>query len=267
MLSTLITTSMKRDSIYTKKLTRHGVELSHGQDVNVLKSLKVADVMEEPAVVVPANAPLGELVGELATSPRPVVYVVGRDRRLRGFIAAEDVRSALEHVKGAPFSLAADLAREDLRTLTPETGLDAVMRIFAGKNREELPVVAGDGSGRLVGVVGRRHLLDAYQTELMKRDVVSELGGSLDETATEEIHLGKDFRMSEIDAPGEFTGRTIRDLDVRARWGAEILLIRRRSPRGSDEVEIVPEADTTVHRGDRLVMLARQRDLARLRSL
>jgi len=267
IIATLLTTRLERDSIYTKKLTRHGVELSHGQDVNVLKSLKVADVMEEPAVVVPANAPLGELVGELATSPRPVVYVVGRDRRLRGFIAAEDVRSALEHVKGAPFSLAADLAREDLRTLTPETGLDAVMRIFAGKNREELPVVAGDGSGRLVGVVGRRHLLDAYQTELMKRDVVSELGGSLDETATEEIHLGKDFRMSEIDAPGEFTGRTIRDLDVRARWGAEILLIRRRSPRGSDEVEIVPEADTTVHRGDRLVMLARQRDLARLRSL
>ena len=268
IIATLVTTRLKRESIYTMKLIRRGLDLSHGQDVNVLKALKVADVMEEPAVVVPAGAPLGELVGELATSPRPVVYVVGRDRRLRGFIAAEDVRAALEHVDdGAPFLLAADLAREDLRTLTPETGLDAVMRIFAGKNREELPVVAGDGSGRLVGVVGRRHLLDAYQTELMKRDVVAELGGSLTETAKEEVHLGKDFRMTEIDAPGAFTGRSIRDLGVRARWGAEVLLIRRPAPHGDDQVEIVPEADTVVHRGDRLVVLARTRDLARLRAL
>jgi CIC family chloride channel protein len=267
IIATLVTTRLKRESIYTMKLVRRGLDLSHGQDVNVLKALQVADVMEEPPVVVPAGAPLGELVGELASSPRPVVYVVGRDRRLKGFIAAEDVRAALEHVDGAPFLLAADLAREDLRTLTPETGLDTVMRIFAGKNREELPVVAGDGSGRLVGVVGRRHLLDAYQTELMKRDVVAELGGSLDETAHEEIHLGKDFRMTEIDAPGAFTGRTIRDLDVRARWGAEVLLIRRPNPSAGDEVEIVPEPDTTVHRGDRLVVLARKRDLARLRAL
>ncbi len=267
IISTLLTTRLKRGSIYTMKLLRRGLDLSHGQDVNVLKALKVADVMEEPPLVVPADAPLGKVVGELAISPRPVVYVVDHDHRLRGFIATEDMRAALEHVEDAPFLLAADLAREDLKTLKPDTGLDAVMRIFAGKNREELPVIADNGSGRLVGVVGRRHLLDAYQTELTKRDVVSELGGSLDQTATEVIHLGKDFRMAEIDAPGAFTGRTIRDLDVRARWGAEILLVRRPSPRDDDEVEIVPEADTTVHRGDRLVVLAKTRDLARLRAL
>ena len=92
--------------------------------------------------------------------------------------------------------------------------------------------MAGDGSGKLVGVISRRHLLDAYQAELMKRDVVSELGGSLAGAATEEIHLGKDFRMCEIEAPGEFVDRSIRDLDVRASWGAEILLLRRPSPDG-----------------------------------
>ena len=142
------------------------------------------------------------------------------------------------------------------------------MRIFAGKNREELPVVAGDGSGRLVGVVGRRHLLDAYQTELMKRDVVSELGGSLDRDRHRGDPPGQGL-PDERDrrARARSPAGSIRDLDVRARWGAEILLIRRRSPAADDEVEIVPEADTTVHRGDRLVVLARQRDLARLRSL
>ncbi len=267
IIATLVTTRLKRESIYTMKLIRRGVDLSQGQDVNVLKALKVAEVMDEPQVEVPADAPLGEVVGELAGSSQGVLYVTDGDRRLRGFIAAEDLRQALEHVDEVPFLLAADLAREDLRTLIPDLGLDAVMRLFAGKNREELPVVAGDGSGRLVGVVTRRHLIDAYQTELMKRDVVSELGGSLAGTATEEIRLGKDFRMSEIEAPGEFVDRSIRELDVRAAFGAEILLVRRPSPGGDDRVEIVPEPDTVVRRGDRLVVLAREGDLIRLRAL
>lgn len=267
IISTLVTTRLKKDSIYTMKLSRHGVNLAQGRDINVLKALKVSEVMDEPAVEVPADAPLGELIGDLTSSPRAVVYVVDNDRRLRGFIAAEDVRQAIEHAETTPFLLAADLARSDARTLTPDLGLDAVMRIFAGKNREELPVVAADGSGRLVGVVSRRHLIDAYNTELMKRDVVSELGGSLTSTATQEIHLGKDFRMCEIDAPGVFVDRSIRDLDVRATFGAEILLLRRPTADGSDRVEIVPEADTVVHRGDRLVVLAREGDLVRLRAL
>ncbi|MGD2115853.1 MAG: chloride channel protein, partial [Acidobacteriota bacterium] len=173
IIATLVTTRVKRESIYTMKLIRRGVDLSRGQDINVLKALKVEDVMDEPAMEVPADAPLGEVIGELTGSPRPVVYVVDGERRLRGFIVAEDLRHALEHAHAAPFLIAADLAREDLHPLTPEVGLDSVMRLFAGKNREELPVVAGDGSGRLVGVVSRRHLIDAYQTELMKRDVVS----------------------------------------------------------------------------------------------
>lgn len=267
IISTLVTTRLKRESIYTMKLIRRGVNLAQGRDINVLKALKVSEVMDEPTVEVPADAPLGELIGDLTSSPRAVVYVVDSDRRLRGFIVAEDVRHAVEHAETTPFLLAADLAREDTRTLTPDLGLDAVMRIFAGKNREELPVVAADGSGRLVGVVSRRHLIDAYNTELMKRDVVSELGGSLASTATEEIHLGKDFRMCEIDAPGAFVDRSIRDLDVRATYGAEILLLRRPTADGSDQVELVPEADTVVRRGDRLVVLARETDLGRLRAL
>lgn len=266
MIATLVTTRLKRESIYTMKLIRRGVDLAQGRDVNVLKALKVADVMDEPAAMIPAEAPLGKVIGELASGPRAVAYVVDGDRRLHGFIVAEDLRQALEHVESTPFLLAADLAREDLGTLTPDLGLDAVMRLFAGKNREELPVVASDGSGRLVGVVSRRHLIDAYHGELMKRDVVSELGGSLAGAASEEIHLGKDFRMCELDAPGAFVGRSIRDLDVRASWGAEILLLKRLSPKGEERVEIVPDADTVVRRGDRLVVLARERDLSRLRA-
>jgi CIC family chloride channel protein len=76
IIATLVTTRLKRESIYTMKLIRHGVDLAHGQDVNVLKALRVSDVMSEPAVAEPADAPLGEVLGALAGGAHPVVYVV-----------------------------------------------------------------------------------------------------------------------------------------------------------------------------------------------
>jgi CBS domain-containing protein len=148
--------------------------------------------------------------------------------------------------------------------VSPDQDLDAVLRIFAGKNRDELPVL--DAEGRLLAVVSRGHLLDAYNSELMKRDMVAGLSGSVTATATEEVHLGEGFRMAELDAPGAFLGRSIRDLDVRARYGAQVLLLRRAGP-GGDALEILPEPDTVVERGDHLVVLGREDDLERLRRL
>jgi trk system potassium uptake protein TrkA len=80
--------------------------------------------------------------------------------------------------------------------------------------------------------------------------------------------MGDDYMMSEIDAPGLFLGKSIRDLDVRARYRAQILLVRRPShPADDGRTEVVPGPDTVIQRGDRLVVMARNPDLARLKAL
>jgi CIC family chloride channel protein len=267
IIATLLATRWRRESIYTMKLIRRGIDIRRGQDINVLKSLHVRDVMDAGMVKVAADQPFGELIGEIAVHPHECFYVVDGGDRLKGVIVLSDLRSALEDAEAvADFLVAADLSREDFPGLSPDQDLDSVMKVFSGKNRGELPVV--DEAGRIVGVVSRRHLLDAYNRELMKRDMASGLRGSLAATATEEVHLGEDYRMAEIDAPGEFAGRSIRDLDVRARYGAHILLLRRPSGTGgADSVEMAPEPDMVVDRGDQLVVVARARDLARLRAL
>ncbi|MCP4659229.1 MAG: CBS domain-containing protein [bacterium] len=269
IIATLVTTRLQRESIYTMKLIRRGIDVFRGKDINVLRSLRVSDVMSQQLVKVREHEPFGELLREVATHPHAYFYVVDTEDRLKGFIVLSELRGALQDVDvpSAPL-LATDLAREDIRPLTPDQDLDTVMRIFSGKNREELPVIAGDGTRKLLGVVRHRHLIEAYNRELMKRDMVAGLGSSLAGTATEEIHLGEDFRMVEIDAPGEFLNRSIRELDVRARYGAQILLLRRPSPTGdADRVEVIPEPETVVARGDRLVVVARKKDLERLQAL
>ena len=74
--------------------------------------------------------------------------------------------------------------------------------------------------------------------------------------------------MMEIDAPGELVGRSIRELGVRARYGAQILLLKRPSATGgADTLTVVPEPDTVVERGDRMVVVGRAADLKRLAAL
>lgn len=195
--------------------------------------------MSSDAPTVPAQQSVGELIRAVAGQPHSCFYVVGGEQQLAGVIVLEELRRSLPNVEVAGALVARDLARRDLSTLSPEQDLDTVMRIFAGKNREEL----------------------------LKRDMVSELSNSLVATTTEEVSLGGDFQMAEIDAPGDFVGRSIRKLDIRARFGAQVLLLRRPAPNGEQELELIPEPDTIVARGDRLVLVARAAALRRLRAL
>jgi len=267
IISTLVTTQLKRESIYTMKLLRRGVDVHRGRDLNVLKALHVRDVMSDKYVRVADAEPFGELVGEIAIHPHPCIYVVDKEERLQGVIVLSELRKVIRDQEiFTELLVAKDLAEEDVLALHPNQNLDTVLRLFGGKSREELPVV--DDDGKLVGIVTRRHLLDAYTGELMKREMVTSLGGSLTATRHAEVHLGQDYRMVEIDAPGEFVGRSIRDLDVRARYGAQILALHRPSPSdGADKVTVIPEPETVVQRGDRIVVVGRSGDLSHLRAL
>jgi CIC family chloride channel protein len=269
IISTLVTTGAMRESIYTMKLIRRGIDLHGGREVNVLKSLHVKDVMEPEMMKVPESEPLGRLVEKATQSPSAYVYVTGPEDRLSGVIALPELRKVVGQADAlGDLVVAAELARDDVPVVTPGQDLDTVMRIFGGKNREELPVVETVAGRRLTGVLTRRHLMDAYNQELMKRDMVSALGGGLKATTTDEVRMGKGFLMIELDAPGAFLGRSIREIGVQSRFRAQILLLRRPSASGGDgPMELAPDPDTVIQRGDRLVVMGRSEDLKRLRAL
>ena len=104
IIATLVTTRLERDSIYTKKLTRHGVELSHGQDVNVLKSAQGGRRDGGTG----GGGARGRTAGRAGRRARHQPAAGGlRGRRATGDCAASSpprtCAPALEHVKGAPF--------------------------------------------------------------------------------------------------------------------------------------------------------------------
>lgn len=273
IIATLMAERIKPESIYTMKLIRRGVDIRQGQEINVLRSLRVRHELTDEIARVPGNETFGALLARITEDSQAYYYVVDDDQRLQGVISLAEISS---HIADAHLLsnllLARDIARDDVPTVGPEDDLDSVMRTLGGLNREELPVLEPE-TGRLLGVISRRHLVEGYNRELLKRDMAAGVGSTYQATgqsgqSAQGVVLGDGFRMAQIDTPGEFIERSLRDLDVRRTYGVQILLIRR--PRGStteEALEVAPVAETVLHRGDQLVVMGRDEDLSRLRSL
>ena len=73
------------------------------------------------------------------------------------------------------------------------------------------------------------------------------------------VELGDNMGLEEIEAPPEFAGKTLADLDLRRKQRVTVLAIKR-----GKEVIANPDGTTKVEEGDTLVVLGDVNDLDRL---
>jgi trk system potassium uptake protein TrkA len=75
------------------------------------------------------------------------------------------------------------------------------------------------------------------------------------------FELSPTFSIEELNVSERMAGQTLGQLDLKARYGVSILLIRRDS-----QLLISPTADTVLHTGDVLVVVGENRSLSRLEA-
>ena len=121
------------------------------EDVDRSKVFTARNVMRRAETVRESDGPRVALrkMEELQLSS---VFVVDRERRLRGLVTAED---ALEAARRGESSLAA-VVRSDVATCRPDTTLHELIPVIA---RSPWPVAVTDERGRLVGLVARVQVL------------------------------------------------------------------------------------------------------------
>jgi CIC family chloride channel protein len=94
------------------------------------------------------------------------LYIVGQEGDLKGVIALMDLRPYLKDQGKWPGLSAADVATPDPVAVMPsETLLDALNK-FAYRNAAQLPVVDDPHERKLIGVIRRSDVLNAYQKRL-----------------------------------------------------------------------------------------------------
>jgi trk system potassium uptake protein TrkA len=82
------------------------------------------------------------------------------------------------------------------------------------------------------------------------------------------IELSRDFSIVELPAPRDFIGKTLKQLELRPRYGLTLIAIKRRTSTGDGEItNVAPAADDTILDGDVLSVIGDNDRLSQLDRL
>ncbi len=266
IISVLLTTRLKKDSIYSLKLSRRGLDLSKGQEINILKSLKVSQVMKGEFEKVFANTSFRELMDLTVKSPHPNFFIVNQDDMLLGVLSINDLRSVIYDSENLePLLVAYDIMSPINKIFTPNDTLDIVMNSFGELNIDELPVVNNLNEKKIIGIVSKNDVINIYNREVFKRDTVNSFSSYLSSIGKlQEIQLTHGEFLSEFEVPGKFVGKKINELNIGAKFNVDIILIKTKS--GEDYSIVTPYAEYCFNNGDFLIVIGKKENINRLKS-
>ncbi len=258
-IATGVSSLLSRDTIYTLKLRRRGVELLAGRGANLMRSLHVRDAMQAVPESVDPEMPLLEVISLLGESGSEGMPLIDEDGVYRGTVSATEVEQAMRD--NALDATAADLARETtpLRAnQTLERALSALVRARSG-----LPVV-DDREGQVVGWITQFDLLRTYHGRIEDtlqgggRPVGPAVGPLPRKRRASRLNVLRGHRLVDVelrkDAP--ILGSRLGDVS----WppSAVILGLVR------DDAELEAASDLVLEEGDRVTVLVASRDAASL---
>jgi len=271
ILATIIAMRLMKESIYTLKLKLRGINLEAGREINVLKSLHVKDLYRKDVEVVHEEEPYPTIVERLSTSPHSIIYVTDQDDQLYGTITLNDIRRTIKEYENLKnLLIAKDIMEPYPITIGMDTTLDEVMKHFGSMNLDELPVISKDNNHRIIGCISRKDVIKEYNKQIFLRDMSNSVGMSLQRTSLRKyVHVIDNYYLVEIEAPSEFIEKKLGEIDVRAKYKVDILLINKLNPvnEAKKNTGIQPDANYKIEMGDKLLLFGEKKLLERLEKL
>ena len=253
VLAAAMSSRLSKDTIYTLKLRRRGIDILRGRPVNLMEVLTVANAMRPVPRPLRDTASLDQVIEQLAAQGRDALPVVDSDGNYRGTVTAREVEhsareNALDVTAGA-------LARA-LPGLSPSTSLHNALGALASHEGSGLPVLSPGGD--VIGWLQQRDVLRAYSARLQHgaRDAaiaeptVPERHGQREHPTVAEPgrplrdHRITDLELTDDNAP---VGLTVGPVHWPA--ASHLLAVRR------DGQALEVNRQTVLARGDRLTLL------------
>lgn len=174
IVGSLASGQLLKESIYTLKLARRGVNIRAGKEVNVLRSISVKDVMNTAVETIPENLSLGKFAEKISKSKYNSFPVVDEKKNLTGILSFIDYQGAVFDENLKDLVVAKDLATQDLVTVALDDNLYSALEKITLKDFSILPVVSPDNPLKLMGVLSRRDIIGAYDKAVIKKSLFNE---------------------------------------------------------------------------------------------
>ena len=180
MLTTVISAIVARhlmdDNIYTVKLSRRGIDIRAGRNLDLMSTILVGEAMTpvEDIETVTPETPLAELARIFDEKHYHGTVVVDRDFHLEGVVSLSDLEQA--QVGQLTAGKVGDIQVTNVRTVFPDQSLKEALEGFGALDVGRIPVVDRslfkDGPGharRVVGLLRRADIIRAYSQAVLDR--------------------------------------------------------------------------------------------------
>ncbi|NIQ95066.1 MAG: CBS domain-containing protein, partial [Desulfuromonadales bacterium] len=144
MLSCVIGTAVcrhfKKESLDTVELAKAGINLEAGKERNIMKSIRVGDVMIKKPETIPEHMTLGQFADFIASTRHTNFPLVNSKQEMTGIISVQDFMGVVFEKDLMDLIVVKELATLDVITVTADDDLDTAMKKIGYRNIEQLPV-------------------------------------------------------------------------------------------------------------------------------
>ena len=257
VIATLVSQKLlKGESIYSLKLTRRGVHLQRGRDVDVLQGVLVDEVMTHDLNTITKDMNLKELTEVLNRTRRHGLAVLDRQGKLWGIVTVSDLERSINN--GFPLSTTTvekiATPSEKLWITYPDENIGEALNKMSRNGFGRLPVVSRDDPKHLIGLVQRRDVIEAYNLALTKRAEIQH--------RTKRMQIrnidGTEFVDLTLDDNSIATGKKIEEIGENLPNDCILVSIRR-----SGQV-LIPHGQTKFLSGDQITAFIQSKDVEKL---
>ncbi|MCD6309813.1 MAG: chloride channel protein [Candidatus Eremiobacteraeota bacterium] len=260
VISVLISHLISEENIYTIKLLRRGIDLHKLESQNPLDNVTVGQVMTRDFRVIHPDMGMDELINLFNKTGHHGFPVIDRSGTLTGMVTLRDVEYAYLRHKGPPGEDPAsklkvkDIATHSLMVAYPDQTVNQALHLMGTLRVGRIPVVDRKNKNRLVGILRRADLLEAYSQAMSLQKVddsaIQLKRGDMGGMTLLEIELAEDSPVSD---------KAIRELKFPR--NSIIAMIRRKG------CSIFPHGDTILYPHDHVIIVCEPGCREEVRSL
>ena len=256
MLTVVVATVLSQrmlqgESIYTLKLTRRGVRLQHGRDVDIMQSVTVGEIMSRNPDTVQADATIGELANIISHTHHHGLLVLDDQRKLWGIVTITDLDGNLRDEQPRSTTVAEiGTPWPHLKVAYPDESIGDALARMAPRGLGRMPVVSHEDPYELLGLIRRADIITAYDLALTRR------AGIHHQTQRAQLGTGEvmDFVEIHLSSDDPVVGKTVSEISAALPTESVLVSIAR------DGRVIIPHGNTVFQAGDQVTAFARQQD-------
>ena len=267
IISTILSSKLSRESIYTLKLLLRNITIREGTELNIMESIFVKNVYSKEYDAINVSDNFSQVVNKVVRGRGRDFPVVNSKGKLVGIISVSDIKDHLfEKDSLSSLLIAGDIYNKNYEPVYENDNCQSVLDKMRRYDIEGLPVIEPN-TQKLLGIIWRKDIQDEYQNEIERREITATLASSIKMSEEEQsVHFLEGYSINEIKSPKSFTGKSIRQLNIRARYGVDVLSIKRKS-KTRDEITAIPNPEYVIQEGDTLVVAGEIRNINVLKNL